>query len=142
MSDHRECVTFNPTIMSVQINDISDFHIEKGAAGRWLAWPYEDESIIANGDTEQEAINNLIAMCQQIADYEGSKELVEKAISRHFDMTGIDGLADCIWQAFEKRPKEELTTGWYCSQLIRYFGGLNHLTIRRDINRFAFYVLV
>jgi hypothetical protein len=105
--------------MSIQINDINDFNVEKCASGRWIAWPYEDKSVIANGDTEQQAIDNLFEMCRQIADYEGSMEQLTNALIRHFDMTGIDGLAECIWRAFDKKPKDELSTRWYCNQLIK-----------------------
>ncbi len=41
-------------------------------SGRWLAWPEDREDIIANGESEKEATDNLNKMVEAVMEYEKS----------------------------------------------------------------------
>jgi hypothetical protein len=64
---------------NIQINDIGDIEILKCDSGRYIAWPKDCDNVIANGDTEQEATDNLISMTVSIAQFENRKQWLIQA---------------------------------------------------------------
>lgn len=107
--------------MGFQINGIEDIIIKKCESGNYLAWPVDREDIIANGETEQEVVDNLMVMAEEVSQYEYKCRLFTQRIGDHLNDHGIDGLAECILAAIEARPKDELSTVWYLYQLVSSF---------------------